>query len=121
MPLRRITSQTGSFRDHYLRFAKVTGNAEMLEFLPFLEEACAGEEVWGLTSMHTIWLLAGDGSGSWLISIEHHGRGFQVSYLIPPADAPFDNAFVTGRRADARVAAELVRLALRLCGGWGGA
>jgi hypothetical protein len=91
----------------------------MLEFLPLIEEICGPLSVWGMTSMHMLWLLAAD---DWqapkLVSIWRGWGMFEISYQIPKAVAPFEGAVVRGYRESVDDAGVIVRLAMRLSDGW---
>ena len=129
MPLKRISSQGGSLAGHYTEYAGVRGNPQMLELLPCLENVCVLHDVWGLTSLHTLWLVAEDNGvpmvevngvwrPRWQISVSHDGDTFKVSYRMSPDTAPFEGAFVEGWRQKPDEAAKIVAIGIASCGAW---
>mgnify|MGYP003383359002 CR=1 FL=1 len=119
MPLRRISTQTRTFEEDYLKYSKTPGNLEMIQLLPALRELCEPFEVWGLTSHYTLWLLAADNwQAPWLVSVWYDVDQYEVNYLMPDGTAPFPRAFVRGFRNSVPETAELIRIAMKQCGGW---
>jgi len=93
---------------------------QMLVLLPMLSEVCAGQGVWGLTSLAHLWLLAvDDWTSPWLVSVTAlPGEGFRVRYRMPEAEAPWPDSVVEGQARDEGQACQLVAIGMGRSGGW---
>jgi hypothetical protein len=93
---------------------------QMLELLPMLEDLFLSLNVWGLTSMERLCLLADDDWRSpWFVIIQAKPMGgFQIQYRMSQAEAPWPNAIVEGFAEDKERACELIRIAMQRSGGW---
>ena len=93
---------------------------QMLRLLPLLSDVCAPREVWSLTSHAQLCLLAADDWESpWYVQIDAvPWGGFEVRYLLPPAEAPWPRATVLGYAFDETQACEMIRTAMQRAGGW---
>jgi hypothetical protein len=127
MPLKRASCQhSASLETFYKEFAasdeafsKSMGE-QMLSLLPMLSQACAPFDVWGLTSMHHLWLLAADDwRSSWLVCVTAlPAEGYRIQYRMPQADAPWPNAFIQGIAPDEATACRRILIAMKRSGGW---
>jgi hypothetical protein len=127
MPLRRASCQpSASLETFYGKMAASSDNVsigvgkKMLSLLPLLSEKFADLNVWGLTSLAHLWLLAADDYKSpWLVSVTAlTGTGYKIRYRMAEADAPWAKAFVEGTAKDEAEACELILIAMRRSGGW---
>lgn len=92
----------------------------MLSLLPVLSELCDSYEVWGLTSLCHLWLLAEDDWRSpWLVRISAFpGEEYRISYRMPEADAPWPGALVEGMASDRLTACQYILIGMKRSGGW---
>ncbi|WP_438018474.1 hypothetical protein WMF18_05100 [Sorangium sp. So ce315] len=92
----------------------------MLDLLPLLKDIFSDRDAWALTSLMRLWLLAADDpSAPWLVSVAAMpGIGFQVTYRMSAAEAPWPDAFVQGTAVDEADACRMVRIAVERCRGW---
>jgi len=75
--------------------------------------------VWGLTSLHHLYLLAEDSSRSpWYVSFIASDAEIRLNYLIPADEAPWPGARVVGITTDIDEAVEMITKAMSLSGGW---
>jgi hypothetical protein len=93
----------------------------MLELLPLLGQACSGLGVWGLTSHERLCLIAADTQQApWLVIIEPvPGDEYEIRYLLPGPEAPWDHAMVWGRARSPEEACRMVVVAIERSGGFG--
>jgi len=124
MPICRASAQMPeSLVEFYEEFARSRDDAHvgaaMLAFLRAFDERFPDRQVWGLTSIYHLWLLAQDDwRSSWLVSVLGDDSGFRVQYRMLPGEAPWPDALVSGRAPDLRRALDLVELAMDRSGGW---
>lgn len=126
MSLRRASCQTGSLEDFYRealrserRVTASVGKA-MLSLLPRLHVHCERREVYGLTSLYGLWLLAEDDYTSpWRVHVVAYGHSnFQVQYRMPRDEAPWSEALVTGDADGVDKAMQLVDGAMTRSRAW---
>jgi hypothetical protein len=92
----------------------------MLCLLPMLSEFCKPFEVWGLTSLYHLWLLAADDWRSpWLVRITAYpGDEYRISYRMAEVDAPWPDALAEGLASDKLTACQFVLIGMKRSGGW---
>ncbi len=99
----------------------------MLSLLPVLAENLCSMNVWGLTSLHDLWLLAADDWRLlWLVCITAiPSEGYRIQYRRVDADSPWPKndarrpiATVEGIASDETTACRLVLSAMSHSGGW---
>jgi hypothetical protein len=127
MPLKRAScQQPKSLETFYEEWATSSDSGsqsigtQMLALLPMLTEACAAFNVWGLTSLAHLWLLAADDFRSpWLVCVTAFpGQGYRIRYRMTQADAPWPEAFAEGIAPDEADACRLILIAMKRSGGW---
>jgi hypothetical protein len=127
MPLRRASSQRATtLEGFYQELASSTDNvtssigAQMLSLLPMLTEVCVPFNVWGLTSLAHLWLLAADDWRSpWLVCVTAiPSEGYRIQYKTVEGDASRSEARVEGVAPDETTACRLILSAMRRSRGW---
>lgn len=94
---------------------------QMLSLLPMLSELCEPLEVWGLTSLYHLWLLAEDDWRSpWLVRItaSPEGEEYKISYCMADIDAPWPGALVEGVAKGRQTACQFISIGMKRSGGW---
>lgn len=127
MPLKRASCQESTtLEGFYQKLAAsddsvtaAVGN-EMSSLLPVLSESFRSIDVWGLTSLYHLWLLAADDWRSpWFVRISAYpGHEYRISYRMAEVDAPWPDALVEGLASDTQTACEFVLIAMKRSGGW---
>lgn len=115
MDIRRITDQKQSLDEFYATLAALGPDnvlarigSRILELLRHLQEV-EGPAVWANTSRATLNLKAGDDYRlSPLVSIDCDGDWFHLRYRMPPKEAPWPGAYVTGKAPDVQRAGEMI-------------
>jgi hypothetical protein len=114
MEIHRITSQKQPLEEFYTELAALSQVAyskicfRMLELIQSLR-TIKGPVVWAMTSHATLNLLPGDDFRlPTLVSINCIGEWFDLTYRMPLAQAPWPNAYVTGRALDVERAGEMI-------------
>lgn len=127
MPLRRASSQRsttleGFYQELASSADSVTSSigVQMLSLLPMLTEYCVPFNVWGLTSLAHLWLLAAhDWRSPWLVCITAiPSEGYRIQYMTVEGDAPRPETRVEGVASDETTACRLILSAMRRSGGW---
>ena len=130
MDLIRITAQSGeSLSEFYTREAEDYRQdnesvlAQMLDtmvgLLEFLRTSIEAPAVYAVTSHFRLRLIAGDDYRSpTLATVEAVIDGpktfaFDIAYELPPAESPWENAWVHGLAIDVSQAAKMILIALR--------
>lgn len=126
MPLRRASCQpSATLEGFYQKLASSTDSvtsttgAQMLSLLPLLSEVCVPFDVWGLTSLHHLWLLAvDDWRAPWLVCITAlSSGGYRIQYRVVGAASSLKD-IVEGVGSDEPTACRLILSAMRHSGGW---
>ena len=106
----------------YQNYGPTIGNqAEaMLRLLASLRATESDYLAYGLTSHLKLCLLSEDRYDSdWWVVIEPDAFGYlRVEYLMPPEEAPWPGAYVSGRTDDCPKACEMVLTGMLKSGGW---
>ena len=127
MSFQRATDQRHqSLREHYEKEANGTDPivAEsarlMIRLIEQLEVTFRDRDVWGLTSLYTLKLLATDDWRTpWYVSVRPPmGGRFTIDYLLPQAEAPWPDARVVGESESIEAAVKMILLAMERSGGW---
>jgi hypothetical protein len=125
MSLQRASCQrSASLEGFYQRLVSSTDGisrsvgAQMLSLFPMLAEAFGPLDVWGLTSLHHLWLLAKDDYRSpWLVCITAiPDKGYKIEYKT--SGSGLQNALVEGIAPDEATACRLILSAMKRSGGW---
>jgi hypothetical protein len=90
----------------------------MLSLFPMLAEAFGPLDVWGLTSLYHLWLLARDDFRSpWLVCITAiPDQGYKIQYKTP--GSRLQDTVVEGIAPDGATACRLILSAMKRSGGW---
>lgn len=92
----------------------------MLALLTALDPLCARYEVWGLTSLNRLILLAEDDFQSpWYVRVIAHPEGpYEIHYLMAPAESPWPDALVAGSAESVPAAVTMIETAMVRSSGW---
>jgi hypothetical protein len=122
--MRRASCQSGDLCAFYGALASSHDDVSagigraMLELLTSLEPLCAMYDVWGLTSLNTLVLLAEDDFRSpWYVRVVGL-RGYEIRYLMHPDEAPWPDAVVAGEGDSVADAVAMIETAMVRSGGW---
>jgi hypothetical protein len=127
MALRRASCQKSvSLEGFYQELASSTDSVsssageQMLSLLQMLSEVCTPFDVWGLTSLAHLWLLAADDwRSTWLVCVTAFpGLGYRIQYRMTDIEAPWPEALVEGMASDEATACRLILIAMERSGGW---
>lgn len=120
MEIHRITAQRRPLDDFYRELAAPGPEngyskigSRMLELLGRLRTV-EGPSVWAVTSHAWLNLVPGDDYRlPTLVSICSDGDWFVLEYRMPPDEAPWPDAYITGRTNDLERAVEMIRFGLQ--------
>ena len=127
MPLKRASCQnSATLEDFYGQFATSDDSvsaelgSQMLSLLPLLSELCEPYQVWGLTSLCHLWLLAEDDwRSSWLVRISAFPNGeYRISYRTPQSHDPDPDALADHMASDRFIACQYILSGMKHSGGW---
>ena len=91
----------------------------MLPFIELIKETFPQTEIYGLTSMHHLVLLATDSWKShWFVKFIYHGTEFNIEYLMPEDISPWPLARVHGTARTMSDAKKYLIIAMTESRGW---
>ena len=128
MPIRRCSDQPSkTLVEFYSELTKnpntvldISIGNSMLEFIDLINQIFNETEIWGLTSLNHLKLLAKDSwKSDWLISVTSIGNyEYYFEYLIPEEQRPWEYATVKGTAKSLDEAKKYLLISMSNCKGW---
>ena len=125
MPVKRSKSQQQqSLTEFYTENSDETINNSigevMLKWIDRLNSELPDIEIWGLTSLYRLVLMATETyEGEWSVIIFGTENNYRVDYLIPKEEnSPWQNAYITGTTTDFEEALKMSLIAIENSRAW---